>query len=62
MRKIKSNTKTIPYVKIHDRFKMISLGLSCLLAASETMALDTTLKSNGLIHAIKMLKEDIKDI
>lgn len=45
-----------------NTFKNLSFGLSCLLAISESLALDKSVQSNGIIHAIKSLKDEIKEL
>lgn len=45
-------------IDLVTRYKLISLGLSGLLAISESLSLMSDIKSNGLIHIIQdILKE-----
>lgn len=59
--KDQSNSKVPPIDSI-TKYKLISVGLSGLLAISESLPFMSDIKSNGLIHIIQhILKEQSKN-
>lgn len=45
----------------NSKLKYVSTGLSCLLAISEGLSLNNSVKANGIIQTIKIIRDEIKN-